>query len=183
MINKWEYKYGIIGSVLFLLSYTLKEVSLINELNELILVICYILLLISLICVFLNYIKYSILNENRKLLYSTLFLLSSSVLFNILELLSMLKIVDLKPETILSANILMFLAILIWSVFIIIKKTIYGRSLFLLGVIGILFSFTYNLGIIIFLRLPLFYLFYIAIIFPFIKKKEKDNEISRLLRS
>lgn len=182
MVNKWEYKYGIIGSILFLIIFTLKEVALVNKLSLFFVTLVYILLLLSLLTVYINYIKYSVLNENRKILYSTIFLFSSTFLFNILEFLSMVNIVDLKPETIFSANILMFLALIIWSVLIIIKRKIYGKSLFLLGIIGILFSATYNLGVIIFLRLPLFYLFYIALVFPFLKKRDNEKKTIRLLR-
>lgn len=182
MINKWEYKYGIWGTIIFLVLFTLKEIAQLLKASPALITFVYIFMLLTLILAYFNYIKYSILNEKNLILYSTIFLISSNVLYNVMEYSSRLKILDISTKTIFSVHIIMFIALMFWSIVIVMKKKIYGRSLYLLGVVGIILSSTYNLSILILIRLPLFYVFYTVLIFPFVKKKDKKEDSVSLLR-
>lgn len=181
MIDKWNYKSSILSGIFFILTFLIKEVFLYINLPILGLLVTYILLIIFNVFIFFAYIKYSILNDKKFLLYSTISLISSNILMIALECLSYGKLIEISKISIISANIIMCITLFAWSLSIIIKGVMYGRSLFLLGIVGILLAATFVTPIFSYMRLPFYLLFYILVIFPFVKKNKKSDKI-RLLR-
>lgn len=181
MISKWEYKFSLFSGIFFILIFILKELFLNININKVLIIMIYFVLILLNASMFLGYIKYSLLNNKKMLLYTTVSLISTNILMIILECFSNANIKEISSISIISGKILTCLVLFIWSLSLIIKGKIYGHSQFLLGVIGILLAATYIVPILNYLGLPFYLLFYMLVVIPFTKKKNKENG-TRLLR-
>lgn len=192
-MNKWKYKYSFVCGILFILSFLYKEVIVISETFDNILVLwtTYLLMILYLLALFTGFLKYSLLNEKTHLFWTSITVVLFYSLRIFIESISVSGFISDNNLLIPLSNYTLAIGLFLWGITIIIQKKIYGKNTLLQGLTSILFAFSMILPLnrmIILLRPLIFLILFISITYLIKKnerkaKSQKDKNKPRMLRN